>query len=121
MSGELMKAFVTRILPDEAMRIVSEAADEVEVWQADGPPPYDSLVAGASGADGILCLLTDRIDANLLESAPNLRVVSQMAVGFDNIDVAACTARGIPVGNTPGVLTETTADLTFALILATAR
>lgn len=115
-----MKAFVTRELPDEALRIAREAAD-VEVWQEDGPPPRAKLLEKVADADGILCLLTDRIDSDLLRHAPNLRVVSQMAVGVDNIDVAACTARGIAVGNTPGVLTETTADLTFALLLATAR
>lgn len=74
-----------------------------------------------AAADGVLCLLTDRIDGPLLDRAPNLRVVSQMAVGYDNIDVAACKARSVAVGNTPGVLTETTADLAFALMLATAR
>jgi glyoxylate reductase len=71
--------------------------------------------------DGLYCLLTERIDAELLDAAPYLRVVSNMAVGFNNIDVEACTARGIPVGNTPGVLTETTADCAFALLMAAAR
>jgi lactate dehydrogenase-like 2-hydroxyacid dehydrogenase len=115
-----MKAFVTRALPEEALSIVREAA-EVEVWPEDGPPPRQALLERAAAADGLLCLLTDRIDAELLDRAPRLRVVSQMAVGVDNIDVAACAARGVVVGNTPGVLTETTADLAFALILATAR
>ena len=85
------------------------------------PPDYDSLRERVSLADGVLCLLTDRIDAALLEAAPALRVVSNMAVGTDNIDLAAATARGIPVGNTPGVLTETTADFAFALLMAAAR
>lgn len=72
-------------------------------------------------AEGLLCMLTDRIDGELLDAAPRLRAVSNYAVGYDNVDVAACTARGIPVGNTPGVLTETTADFAFALLLAAAR
>ena len=115
-----MKVFVTRALPEEALRIVREIA-EVEVWPEEMPPPREMLLQKVAGVDGLLCLLTDRIDAALLDAASRLRVVSQMAVGYDNIDVAACTARGIPVGNTPGVLTETTADLAFALLLATAR
>jgi glyoxylate reductase len=72
-------------------------------------------------SDGIVCLLTDPIDAHLIDAAQSLRVISNVAVGYDNIDVAAATVRGIPVGNTPGILTETTADLAFALILAAAR
>ncbi len=94
----------------------------LDVWPEPGPPPYDALSERVRGCDGLLCLLTDRIDAAVLDAAgPGLRVVSQMAVGVDNIDLAACTARGIPVGHTPGVLTEATADLTLALMLATAR
>jgi glyoxylate reductase len=93
----------------------------VDLWQGDAEPPYDELVAHTVASDAIVCLLTDRIDAHLIDSAPHLRVISNVAVGYDNIDVAAATARGIPVGNTPGILTETTADLAFALILAAAR
>jgi glyoxylate reductase len=115
-----MKAFVTRRLPEEAMRIVRAVA-ETDVWPEETPPPYDVLRVKSAEAEGLLCLLTDRIDAELLRGARRLRVLSQMAVGVDNIDVAACTQLGIPVGNTPGVLTETTADLAFALLLATAR
>ncbi len=115
-----MKVFVTRRIPDEALQIVREAA-ETDLWPEPGPPPRDVLLEKVAGIRGLYCLLTDRIDSELLECAPELQVVSQMAVGVDNVDVAACTARGIPVGNTPGVLTETTADLAFALILATAR
>jgi glyoxylate reductase len=93
----------------------------VEVWPGDMPPPYEEIVARTRDADGLICMLTDRIDAGLIEAAPRLRIISQMAVGYDNIDVAAAAACGIPVGNTPGVLTEATADLTFALILAITR
>jgi len=115
-----MKVFVTRQLPEEALKIVRAVA-ETQVWPEELPPPRDVLLEKVVDLDGLLCLLTDRIDAELLDRALRLRVVSQMAVGYDNIDVAACAARGVAVGNTPGVLTETTADLTFALLLATAR
>jgi glyoxylate reductase len=85
------------------------------------PPAPADLHAACRDADGLLCLLTDRVDSELLDAAPRLRAVSVMAVGVDNVDLAACSARGIQVGNTPGVLTETTADLAFALLLAAAR
>ena len=86
------------------------------------PPPRDELLRRVEGIDGLLALLTDRVDDELLDVAgPRLKVVSNLAVGFDNIDLAACARRGIPVGNTPGVLTEATADLAFALLLAVAR
>jgi glyoxylate reductase len=115
------KVFVTRRLPDAAMRIV-EAACEVSLWgSAEEPLPRDALLRAVGDVEGLLCLLTDRVDAELLEAAPRLRVVATMAVGYDNIDVPACTARGVVVTNTPGVLTETTADLAWALMLAAAR
>ena len=114
------RIFITRRLPGDAIdRLDAEAT--IDQWQDELPPPYDELTRRAHDAEGIICLLTDRIDAALIEASPRLRVISNVAVGYDNIDVAAATARGIPVGNTPGVLTETTADLTFALILAVAR
>jgi glyoxylate reductase len=97
------------------------AATECRIWEGDLPPPREVLLREVAEVEGLLCLLTDRIDEELLDAAPRLKVVSQMAVGVDNIDVAACTRRGIPVGNTPGVLTETTADLAWALLMATAR
>ena len=115
-----MRVFVTRELPAATLQCVREIA-EVEVWAEALPPPRDILKAKAADIDGLLCLLTDKIDAELLEGAARLKVVSQMAVGYDNIDVKACMSRGVVVGNTPGVLTETTADLAFALLLATAR
>ena len=86
------------------------------------PPPRDELLRRVAGCDGVLTLLTDRVDDEFLDAAgPQLKVVSNYAVGFDNIDVAACARRGIPVGNTPGVLTDTTADLAWALLMAAAR
>ncbi|NOX62033.1 MAG: D-glycerate dehydrogenase, partial [Chloroflexi bacterium] len=114
--------FLTRRLPDPAMKRLAQVDIQLDLWPEPEPPPYETLVERTRGREGLLCLLTDRIDAHLLDEAgPQLRVVSQMAVGVDNIDLAACTARGIPVGHTPGVLTEATADLTLALMLATAR
>jgi len=101
--------------------MVRQEAD-VEVWQDPLPPPYETLVPKVKGLDALLCLLTDKIDANLIIAiGPQVKVISQMAVGFDNIDVATATALGIPVGNTPGVLTDTTADFAWALLMAAAR
>ncbi|MEA2352748.1 MAG: glyoxylate reductase [Thermoleophilaceae bacterium] len=93
----------------------------MEVWPGRLPPAPADLHAACSEAEGLLCLLTDRIDAALLGAAPALRAVSVMAVGVDNVDLAACSARGIQVGHTPGVLTDTTADLAFGLLIAAAR
>lgn len=117
------RVFVTRELPGEGFAsLCADPELEVSVWPGESPPPPDELRAGVRGADGLLCLITDQVDASVLEAAgPGLRVVSQMAVGVDNIDVGACAARGIPVGHTPGVLTETTADLAWALLMAGAR
>nr|WP_290667807.1 D-glycerate dehydrogenase [Ardenticatena sp.] len=112
--------FITRRLPDDILAPLVEVA-EVDVWPDRFPPPYEELRHRTAPCDGLLCMLTDRIDAALMDNAPHLRVISQMAVGYDNIDVAAATARRIPVGHTPGVLTESTADLAFALMLAAAR
>jgi glyoxylate reductase len=93
----------------------------IDLWPQNDPPPLAALHGAAAVADGLLTMLTDRIDADLLEAGPNLRIVSNMAVGYDNVDVTAASARGVVVTNTPGVLTDTTADLAFALMLAVAR
>ena len=114
------RVFVTRNLPGDALDRLREHAD-VDLWPGELPPPYEALRERVRDADGLICLLTDRIDAALLEAAPRLRVISNVAVGYDNIDLVAAAARGIPIGNTPGILTETTADLAFALLLAAAR
>jgi glyoxylate reductase len=114
------KVFVTRIIPDEGLAMLREVADTT-VWQGDLPPPREVLLKEVRNAEGLLSLLTDKIDGELMDANPALRVISNYAVGFDNVDVAAATARRIPVGNTPGVLTETTADLAFTLLMAAAR
>ena len=114
------KVFVSRLIAPEALEMISRAS-EAEVWREELPPPYAVLVEKAREADGLLTLLTDRVDATLMEAAARLKVVSNLAVGYDNIDVVEATRRGIVVGNTPGVLTETTADFAFALLMAAAR
>jgi lactate dehydrogenase-like 2-hydroxyacid dehydrogenase len=115
------RVFVSRIIPDDGLVPIRDACD-ARIWEDALPPPRAELLDAVRGCDGILTLLTDRVDDELLDAAgPALKVVSNYAVGFDNIDVAAVTRRGIPAGNTPGVLTETTADLAFALLMAAAR
>ncbi len=112
--------FVTRDLPGDGLRRLRDEAN-VDLWARDMPPPREALLSGVREADGLLCLLTDTIDADLLDHAQRLKIVSTMAIGYDHIDVDAATKRNILVTNTPGVLTETTADLAFALLLAAAR
>ncbi|WP_224364637.1 2-hydroxyacid dehydrogenase [Hyalangium versicolor] len=114
------RVLVTRQLPGEALgRLGSHV--ELRVWEEELPPPRETLLELVRGVDGLISLLTDRVDGPLLAAAPSLRAVSNVAVGYDNIDVSACTARRIPVGNTPGVLTETSADFAFALLMGLAR
>jgi glyoxylate reductase len=116
----MARCFVTRRLPGTALdRLRGE--HDVGVWPEPEPPPSAALLDGVREAEGLLTLLTDRVDAELLDAAGALRAIANYAVGTDNIDLDAATARGIPVGNTPDVLTETTADLAFALMLAAAR
>jgi glyoxylate reductase len=116
----MARCFVTRRLPGTALdRLATE--HEVHLWPEPNAPPRDRLVAGVRDAEGLLSMLTDRVDAELIASAPDLKAIANYAVGTDNVDLEAATARGIPVGNTPDVLTETTADLAFALMLAAAR
>jgi glyoxylate reductase len=113
--------FVTRIIPEQGLAQVRDfcAAD---IWLEDSPPSREVLLQRVKGVDGILSLLTDRVDEEVMDAAGSqLKVISNYAVGFDNIDVPAATRRRIPVGNTPGVLTETTADFAFALLMAAAR
>jgi lactate dehydrogenase-like 2-hydroxyacid dehydrogenase len=115
------RVFIARRIPDEGIAPIEAVADTT-VWPDELPPPRDVLLEAVAGCDAVLTLLTDRVDDEFLDAVgPRLKVVSNYAVGFDNVDVPACTRRGIPVGNTPGVLTDTTADLAFALMLAAAR
>jgi len=114
------KVFVTRILPEVGLRLIHEACD-AEIWQDPLPPPAALLEAKIAALDGLVSLLTDKIDGPLLDKAPRLKVVSNFAVGFNNIDIPACTDRGVAVGNTPGVLTDATADMAFCLLIAAAR
>jgi len=114
------KVYVSRLLPKEAMEKIHAYCD-AKVWDGDLPPPRPVLLEEVKNIEGLLSLLTDKIDAELMDRAPKLKVVSNCAVGFDNIDVKEATKRGIIVGNTPGVLTDTTADFAFALLMAAAR
>ena len=115
-----MLVAVTRKIPERGLRLLRDFGDVV-VWPEQLPPNREQLVEFARGADGLLSLLTEPIDADLLRQLPSVRVVSNFAVGFDNVDVAACSARGVAVCTTPDVLTDTTADFAFALLLASAR
>jgi glyoxylate reductase len=114
------KVYVTRELPERGMRIIKQYF-EAEVWPEYGPPPKEEIIRKARDVDALATLLSDKIDAEVFDAAPKLKIVAQMAVGFDNIDVAEATKRGIYVTNTPGVLTETTADFAWALLMAVAR
>ncbi len=115
------KVFVSRLIPPEKLAQL-EAHCQVDLWAEELPPPYEVMQSRVRGVEGFMCLLTDRVDARLIESAgAQLKVISNCAVGYDNIDIAEATRRGIPVGNTPGVLTDTTADFAFALLMAAAR
>jgi lactate dehydrogenase-like 2-hydroxyacid dehydrogenase len=114
------KVFVTRNLPGSSLDDLRPLAT-IDLWSNPLPPSPEELLGRARDADALLCLLTDRIDAALMRASPKLKVIANYAVGVDNIDVEAATSLGIPVGNTPGVLTETTADLAMALLLAAAR
>jgi glyoxylate reductase len=114
------KVFVTRVIPERGLAMIQEQTDAT-VWQDELPPPRAVLLERAHDCEGLVTLLTDKVDGELFDAAPRLKVVANYAVGFDNIDVPAATQRGIPVTNTPGVLTETTADLAFTLLMASAR
>jgi glyoxylate reductase len=116
----LARCFVTRELPGPALDRLSDA-HEVEVWSGRMPPQPHVLARRAAQAEGLLTLLTDKVDAELIAACPNLQAIANYAVGYDNIDIQAASKRGIQVGNTPDVLTNATADLTFALLLAAAR
>jgi lactate dehydrogenase-like 2-hydroxyacid dehydrogenase len=124
-----LKFFVTRLIPDFGLFLIKEhfpifdiTRTSPDIWTRDLPPLRAELIERSRGVSGLLCLLTDKIDGEVMDAiGPQLKVISNMAVGVDNIDVPAATMRGIPVGNTPGVLTDATADQAFALMLSAAR
>jgi glyoxylate reductase len=115
-----LRVFVTRELPERGLRMIAERF-EAETWSEYGPPPKPVIVEKAARVDALVTLLSDKIDQEVFDAAPRLKIVSQFAVGYDNIDVKQATERGIYITNTPGVLTETTADYAWALLMATAR
>jgi glyoxylate reductase len=117
----MARILITRRLPGEPQQRIAEAGHEVDVWEGDLPPSREELLARAEGCEGLITLLTERVDAELLDALPGLKVVSNYAVGSDNIDLDAAAERGIAVGVTPDVLTDATADLAWALMLAAAR
>ncbi|MGB9023749.1 MAG: D-glycerate dehydrogenase [Candidatus Bathyarchaeia archaeon] len=114
------KVYVTRLIPEEALKKLAENVD-YHIWEGELPIPRDVLLREVAPVDALLSLLTDKVDGPIMDAAPKLRVISNMAVRFDNIDAREATKRRIMVCNTPGVLTETTADFAFALLLAAAR
>ncbi|RUL83386.1 2-hydroxyacid dehydrogenase [Tautonia sociabilis] len=115
------RVLITRPIPEPGPDLLRESGLDVEIPSEDRSLTREELLRSVRGRDGVLCLLTDQIDAEVLDAASGCKVVANMAVGYNNIDVAAATSRGILVTNTPGALTESTADLTWALILAVAR
>ncbi|MCL5039320.1 MAG: D-glycerate dehydrogenase [Firmicutes bacterium] len=115
------KVYITRLIPEAALEIIAGACD-YRIWPEEGTPvPRDILLQEIPTVAGVFTLLTEKVDEELLRAAPRVKIVANMAVGYDNVDLAAASRHGVMVTNTPGVLTETTADLTFALLLATAR
>src|SRR5712691_9840649 len=114
------KVFATHRLFEPARQILQEVCD-VEFWTRADRPPREELLRSIKNKEALICLLTEKVNEQLLQAAPRLRIASNVAVGFDNIDVAACTARGVVATNTPGVLDETTADFAWTLLMAVAR
>jgi len=114
------KIYVTREIPESGLKMINERFD-TEVWPEYGPPPKEVIIEKVGNVDAVVSLLSDKIDAEVFDAAPKLKIVAQMAVGFDNINVKEATRRGIYVTNTPEVLTETTADFAWALLMAVAR
>ena len=114
------RVFVSRMMHPDAIALIGEATD-MEVWPDDPPPTAEQLRAKLANAEGVLINIMDRVDAALLDAAPKLRVVSQLAAGLDNVDIPECTRRGILLGSTPGILSKAVADHAFALLLSAAR
>src|SRR5216110_2512867 len=114
------KVFATHSLFDAARRILNESC-EMEYWANPERPPREEVLQRVKDKEGLICLLTEKVDDELLQAAPKLRIAANVAVGYDNIDVPACTKRGVVATNTPGVLDETTADFAWTLMMAVAR
>jgi lactate dehydrogenase-like 2-hydroxyacid dehydrogenase len=115
------RVFITRRILENGMKLIQDFC-EADIWPEELPPSRQAILDHVHGMDGLLCLLTDQIDSDIMDAAgAGLKVISSYSVGIDNVDVAAASARGIAVGNTPGVLTDATADLAFALLLAAGR
>lgn len=114
------RAFVSRMMHPDAMALIDEAT-EMEAWPDDPPPTADQLREKVADAEGVLINIMDRVDRSLLDAAPRLRVISQLAAGLDNVDMPECTRRGILLGSTPGILSKAVADHAFALLLSAAR
>jgi glyoxylate reductase len=112
--------YISRLIPEAGLDLIRPAC-RVRLWQGELPPPKEIILREVADCEGLLCLLTDPIDAEVIDVGGRLRVISQIAVGVDNVDLEAATRRGIPVGHTPGVLTEATADMAFALLMTAAR
>ncbi|MEP7216113.1 MAG: D-glycerate dehydrogenase [Anaerolineaceae bacterium] len=117
----MARIFVTRVPPGPAVDRLRAGANDVDVWPGELPPSPEALRAALAGADAVLSMVTDRIDGPLLEASPRLRIIANMAVGYDNVDPSVAAAAGVWLTNTPGVLAETTADMAFALLMAAAR
>lgn len=115
-----MKIFVTRKIPEPGLDLLKKH-HEIEVFPHNRIPTKEEIIKGLKGKDGLLCLLTDTIDVDVINSGPKLRMIASYAVGYNNIDVKAATKRGIPVSNTPGVLTDATAEMAWALLFAVSR
>ena len=114
------KVYITRRIPESGIKLLQESCD-VEIWDSDDVVPRDVFLKAISDKDAVLCLLTDKVDAETMDVAKSVKIFANMAVGFDNIDVDECTKRGVMASNTPGVLTDTTADFAFTLLMAAAR
>jgi lactate dehydrogenase-like 2-hydroxyacid dehydrogenase len=118
--NEKPTVYITRRIPEAGLDMIRPTC-RVRLWEGELPPPKEVILQEVADCEGLLCLLTDPIDAEVIGAGERLRVISQFAVGVDNVDLEAATGRGVPVGHTPGVLTEATADMAFALLMAAAR
>ena len=115
-----MKIFITRKIPQPGLNLLRNEY-EIEVFPYSIVPSKEEIIKGLKGKDGLLCLLSDTIDEEVINSEPNLKMIASYAVGYDNIDISAANKRGIPVSNTPGVLTDATAEMAWALLFSVAR